>query len=96
MRSTGQTRFIGACLLAGYVWLAVAGLTWALGGPAAYGGIYDAVVHSVFLGFTVSMIIAHSTVILPAVLRIHLPYHRGLYIPVVLLHSVADSAHRHW
>lgn len=87
--STGQTRFMGACLLAGYVWLAVAGLTWALGGPFAPfadGEAYDAVVHSVFLGFTFSMIIAHSTVILPAVLRVQLPYNRGFYIPVVLLH----------
>ncbi|PCC42324.1 hypothetical protein [Brevibacterium aurantiacum] len=103
VRSTGQTRFMGVCLLAGYVWLAVAGLTWALGGPAANGGTYDAVVHSVFLGFTVSMIIAHSTVILPAVLRVHLPYRRGLYIPVVLLHlslivriGLGDGFKLHW
>lgn len=103
VRSTGQTRFMGACLLAGYVWLAVAGLAWTIGGHAVDGGVYDAVVHSVFLGFTVSMIIAHSTVILPAVLRIQLPYNRGFYIPIVLLHlslilriGLGDGLDLHW
>ena len=32
------------------------------------------------------MIMAHASVILPAVLRIRLPYHRGFYIPAALLH----------
>lgn len=101
--AVGQTRFMGACLLAGYVWLAVAGLVWVLGGPAVEGGAYDAVVHSVFLGFTVSMIIAHSAVILPAILRIRLPYSRGFYIPALLLHmslilriGLGDGLGLHW
>ena len=47
---------------------------------------YDAVLHSVFLGFVISMIMAHAPVILPAVLRKPLPYRPFLGIPVVLLH----------
>lgn len=101
--ATGQIRFIGVCLLAGYVWLAVAGLIWVLGGPAMEGGAYDAVVHAVFLGFTISMIIAHAPVILPAVLRIRLPYSTGFYIPAVLLHvslvvriGLGDGLDLHW
>src|SRR5699024_1988940 len=47
---------------------------------------FDATVHAVFLGFAISMIMAHASVILPAVLRIRLPHNRGFYIPAVLLH----------
>src|SRR5699024_3377797 len=45
-----------------------------------------ATVHAVFLGFAISMIMARASVILPAVLRIRLPYNRGFYIPAGLLH----------
>ncbi len=85
--ATGLTRFMAACMLGGYFWLAVAGTIWLLGGPAlSDGGRYDAVVHSVFLGFAISMIIAHAPVILPAVLRRPLPYHPAMVGTIVLLH----------
>ncbi|WP_211373678.1 hypothetical protein [Cellulomonas fimi] len=87
VRSTGLPRFMAWCLLAGYAWLAVAGATWLLLGPVADGPAYDAVVHSVFLGFTVSMIMAHAPVILPAVIGRALPFRRAFYGPVVLLHG---------
>lgn len=86
IRSTGLPRFSAACLLAGYLWLGVAASVWMVGG-AAYGGArYDAVVHATFLGFTVSMIMAHAPVTLPAILRRPLPYHRVLIGPALLLH----------
>lgn len=85
-RAPGQPGFIGTCLMAGYVWLAVAGLIWVLGGPPTSVRAMDATIHAVFLGFAISMIMAHASVILPAVLRIRLPYHRGFYIPAALLH----------
>src|SRR5699024_12776596 len=72
---------------AGYGWLAVAGVVWLLHGMVAQGPAYDAVVHAVFLGFTMSMIMAHAPVILPAVLRIRLPYHPAMLIPAGLLHA---------
>ena len=56
-----------------------------LGGPVLEGVGYDAVVHAVFLGFTMAMIMAHAPVILPAVLRVRLPYHRVMYLPAALL-----------
>lgn len=87
IRSRGLTRFMAGCMLAGYFWLAVAGGTWLLGGAASGGSRYDAIVHSVFLGFTISMIMAHAPVILPAVLRRPLPYHPALVVPAVLLHA---------
>jgi len=86
VRTSGMTRFMAGCMLAGYFWLAVAGSIWLLGGRAYEGARYDAVVHAVFLGFVLSMIMAHAPVILPAVLRRPLPYHPALLVPAVLLH----------
>lgn len=85
VRSRGLTRFMAASMLAGYAWLAVAGAVWALAGPVHDGPAYDAVIHAVFLGFTMSMIMAHAPVILPAVLRRPLPYHPVLLVPAALL-----------
>jgi hypothetical protein len=87
VRSAGLVRFMAACMLAGYLWLAVAAGIWLLGGPATEGVRYDAVVHAVFLGFTLSMIMAHAPVILPAVLRRPLPYHPVLLAPLAALHA---------
>jgi hypothetical protein len=85
IRATGLTRFMAASMIAGYLWLAVAGATWTLAGPAYGGTTYDVVIHAVFLGFTISMIMAHAPVILPAVLRRPLPYHPALLVPAALL-----------
>ncbi|BEL03079.1 hypothetical protein Q0Z83_012700 [Actinoplanes sichuanensis] len=86
IRSNGLPRYAAAGLLAGYAWLALAGLLWAGAGPVSEGPRYDAALHAVFLGFVVSMIFVHAPVILPAVLRRPLPYHPVLYLPLVLLH----------
>ena len=87
VRATGLPRFSAACMLAGYLWLGVAGAVWMVAGQSLEGVAYDAVVHAVFLGFTLSMILAHAPVILPAVLRRPLPYHPVLWVPAVLLHG---------
>lgn len=50
------------------------------------GLVYDAAVHAVFIGFTLSMIFAHAPVILPAVVHRALPYHSVLYVPVSAVH----------
>ncbi|HSE70422.1 MAG TPA: hypothetical protein VLA97_06665 [Nocardioidaceae bacterium] len=86
VRSDGLVRFMAASMLAGYFWLAVAGSVWLVGGPTTDGARYDAVVHAVFLGFTISMIMAHAPVILPAVLRRPMAYHPALLVPAVALH----------
>ncbi|TFB76286.1 hypothetical protein E3O06_02640 [Cryobacterium glaciale] len=87
LRSTGLPRFMAACLLSGYAWLVVAGGIWLIGGAATSGPVYDTVIHAVLLGFTLSMIMAHAPVILPAVLRRPLPYRPIMYLPVALLHA---------
>lgn len=85
VKSRGLPRYMAACLLAGYVWLVVAGLVWVVVGEPS-GWLYDATVHATFLGFVMSMIMAHAPVILPAVLRVQLPYRPFLYLPLALLH----------
>ncbi len=87
IRARGVTRFIAACLLAGYAWLAIGGAAWALacGAPTSAG--YDASLHAVFLGFVISMVFGHAPVILPGVLRIPLAYHPAFYGHLVLLHA---------
>jgi hypothetical protein len=91
IRSTGLPRFVAGCLLAGYGWLAVAAGVCLLapGGRSGSltGGAYDAFLHATFLGFVMSMIMAHAPVILPAVLRRPLPYLPAMWVPAGLLHA---------
>lgn len=87
VRIPGVTRFMAVCLLAGYLWLLIGGLIWLVAGDlgATVAG-YDAALHAVFLGFVMSMIFAHAPVIVPAVLRVRLPYHPSFYVHAALLH----------
>jgi hypothetical protein len=86
VHARGLPRFVAVGLLAGYAWLALAGILGAGGGATLAGARYDATLHAVFLGFTMSMIFVHAPVILPAVLRRPLPYRPVLYVPLALLH----------
>ena len=88
VKSKDLTRFIAVCLLSGYVWLGVAGLTILASGGLGYGGAaYDAALHAVFLGFVFSMVFGHAPIIFPAVLRVAVPYSPTFYAPLVLLHA---------
>jgi len=78
--SAGLTRYIAACLLAGYAWLALGGVMLAAGYPR------DAGLHAFFLGFVFSMVFGHAPIIVPAVLRRALPYTGWFYLPLALLH----------
>ena len=51
VHSTGQPRFCAAAMLAGYAWLAVAGVAWAVSGVTTTPAAHDVVVHTIFLGF---------------------------------------------
>jgi len=86
VRQQGLTRFMAIALLGGYVWLAIGGTVAVVAAPAAPGLVYDALLHSVFLGFVMSMVFAHAPVILPAVAALPLEYHPRFYVPVVVLH----------
>jgi hypothetical protein len=87
VRVPGATRYMAVALIAGYVWLAVAGVVWLEAGTLRGGGFaYDAMVHAIFLGFVFSMVFAHAQVIVPAVLGVRLPYAAAMYVPLVALH----------
>jgi hypothetical protein len=85
VRQRGLTRFIAASLLTGYGWLMLAGALAILYGGVAAGPRYDALLHSIFLGFVFSMIFAHAPVILPAVTGLALPFRSAFYGHVALL-----------
>lgn len=90
IRATGATRYMAACMLGGYFWLAIAAAVLVLASPAGFPAAqpaYDAVAHGILLGFAMSMIMAHATTILPAVLHISLPYRAAFWAPAVLLHA---------
>jgi len=88
VRASGLTRYIALCLLAGYAWLALGGVLLATGASFDDGrALWDAALHSILLGFVFSMVFGHAPVILPAVLRVALPYSAALYAPLALLHA---------
>ena len=88
IREKGLTRYIACALLLGYAWLALGALI-ALGDPAFAPGrpAWDAALHAWFLGFVFSMIFGHAPIIVPAVLRVALPYRAWFYLPLVALHA---------
>lgn len=83
----GLPRFTAVALLPGYGWLLFgSGLILRQGGLLP-GLTYDAALHSIFLGFVLSLVFAHAPVILPAVLGRPVPFSRVLYLPLGVLHS---------
>lgn len=87
IRQTGLTRFIAACLLPGYGWLTVAGGLWLVGAEAFVAGpMYDAMLHTLLLGFVFSMIFGHEPIIVPALLNVNLAYAPRFYLHLGLLH----------
>jgi hypothetical protein len=87
VRGRKLTRYMALCLLSGYAWLALGGVAFAWAGFAAERELYDAALHALFVGFVFSMVFGHAPVILPAVVRIAMPYSAWLYLPLALLHG---------
>lgn len=87
VKMKGLPRFIAFCLLAGYIWMAISGFLTLYLGPRTAGPLYDAMLHSVFIGFVISMVFGHAPMIFPAVLRLPLAYSPYFYLPLVLLHG---------
>jgi hypothetical protein len=98
VQRAGLTRFIALNLLIGYGWLAVSGVLTLVSGQQAAGPLYDAMLHTLFLGFVFGMIFGHAPVIFPAVLGRTITYGAHFYAHVFVLHAalalrvVADLA----
>ncbi len=86
IKAGGQARFIAISLLSGNVWLAIGGVLAIMYGGATSGLVYDAMLHSIFLGFTFTMIFAHAPIIFPTVLRVPVTYTPWFYSHLILLH----------
>jgi len=86
VRQTGLTRFIAVCLLSGYAWLGVSGLLAMGFGGIPTGPYYDAMLHTLLLGFVFAMIFGHAPLIFPAVLGISVAFRPAFYAHLVLLH----------
>jgi hypothetical protein len=86
VRGTGLTRYMALCLLSGYAWLMVAALLGAAGAFEPGMPLRDAALHALLLGFVFSMVFGHAPVIVPALTRCKFAWHKGLYVPLVLLH----------
>ena len=83
----GLPRFMAICLIVGYLWLIVAGVLWLTSASQFVAGpSYDAMLHTIFLGFVFSMIFAHAPVIFPSITGIDLPFSPIAYGYAGLLH----------
>lgn len=86
IKRDGLVRYIAACLLSGYVWLGISGALALFYGGVSAGLLYDAMLHSVFLGFVMAMIFGHAPIIFPAVLGLPVQYRPAFYSQLVFLH----------
>ncbi len=86
VKKTDLTRFMALCLLTGYVWLGVSGVLGVWVGGITAGFLYDAILHTTFVGFVMSMIFGHAPIIIPAVTGKRIPYHPVFYSHLILLH----------
>jgi hypothetical protein len=87
VRADGLTQFIAVCLLSGYAWLAVGGALALVHGAVPAGGHYDALLHTIFLGFVFAMIFGHAPIIFPAVVGLPVAYRATFYLHLGLLHA---------
>ncbi|MBE7534342.1 MAG: hypothetical protein HS124_01235 [Anaerolineales bacterium] len=81
------TRYIAYCLFLGFIWLGIGGTLQLIFGAGYAGPIYDAMLHTIFVGFVISMIFGHSPIIFPAILGVPINYYPSFYIHFALLHA---------
>ena len=86
-RQTGLPRYVAVSVQLGGAWMIVGGALLVIYRDIPAGPVYDAIVHSVFVGFAFSMIFGHAPLIFPSVLKIPLQYRPYFYLPLVMLHA---------
>jgi hypothetical protein len=83
----GLPRYAAVGILAGAAWLLVGGALLCASGLPAGGGARDAVLHTLFVGHVLSMVLAHAPIVLPAVAKVTFRYRPALFGPLALLHA---------
>lgn len=85
-RLSGLPRLAGWAMLLGHGWALIPAVMWVIAPPQFSGWGYDAGIHALSIGFVMSMVVAHAPVIIPAVARRELPYHRAMWVVLILFH----------
>ena len=80
------TRYIAICLFSGFLWLGIGGMINLTIGASYAGPLYDAALHTIFVGFVISMIFGHAPIIFPAILRVPIRYFSAFYAQLLILH----------
>jgi hypothetical protein len=84
IQQEGVNRYSGILLLTGFVWLFATGICMLWGDLS--GPLYDPALHSFFIGFLFSVVMAHGPLILPSILALSIkPFHWILYIWFIIL-----------
>jgi hypothetical protein len=83
---SGSSRYIAVGVLAGMMWLAMAGLLLAWWPMPPAGPRYDAMLHAVLVGYVFSVVFAHAPTMLQAVASVLVPFTVALYAPLAVLH----------
>jgi len=86
IKSTGLARFIAVSLISGYVWMILGGIIALWAGLPSGGFYYDAILHTILVGFVFSMIFGHAPIIFPAILKLKIVYQPYFYGHLFLLH----------
>ncbi len=81
------TRYIAICLFSGFFWLGISGGFFLYFGALYAGPVYDAALHSLFVGFVIAMIFGHAPIIFPAILGANIRFYPVFYAHLVLLHA---------
>lgn len=76
----GVTGFMGTCMLVGYAWALLASAIWIFS-PTGFSGYWrDLAIHALALGFTMSMVAAHASMIIPSITRRPMKYSPVLWV----------------
>jgi nitrite reductase (NO-forming) len=79
-RLRGVTGFMGTCMLVGYAWALLAAAVWIFS-PTGFEGYWrDMAIHALAIGFTMSMVAAHASMIIPSITRRPMTYRPVLWV----------------
>lgn len=76
----GVTGFMGTCMLVGYAWALLAAAIWIFS-PTGFSGYWrDLALHALAIGFVMSMVAAHASMIVPSITRRPMRYRPVLWV----------------